>query len=84
MTKEEISGQIKSCLVDLYIAQQKYFESNEMYTNSIKALNITDKSSCKNVQISCEVANKETFVLVGKAKGEKWSLDESKSLTQIQ
>lgn len=80
---EQVSGQIKSCLVDLYIAQQKYFEYNATYTASVKELSITEKPACKGIQISFEIANKETFVLVGKSSGRQWTLDESKSLTQI-
>lgn len=80
----EVDGQIKSCLVDLYIAQQKYFEVNDIYASSIKDLKIGEKAACKGIQISCEVANSETFVLVGKSQGKHWILDESKSLTQVQ
>lgn len=84
VANEEVSGQIKSCLVDLYIAQQRFFETNAVYTSSVNDLKIGDKSACKGIQISCELANNETFILVGKSKGEHWTLDESKSLTQVQ
>lgn len=82
-TVAEVDGQIKSCLVDLYIAQQKYFEANDIYASSIKELKVSEKSACKGIQISCEVANSETFILVGKFHGKHWTLDESKALTQI-
>lgn len=80
----EVDGQIKSCLVDLYIAQQKYFEVNDIYASSIKDLKVSEKEACKGIQISCEIANGETFVLAGKSHGKHWTLDESKALTQIQ
>lgn len=84
LESSEVDGQIKSCLVDLFIAQQKYFEIFDVYASSIKELKISEKAACKGIQISCENANTETFVLVGKSQGKQWTLDESKSLTQIQ
>lgn len=83
-TSTEVDSQIKSCLVDLYIAQQKYFEVNDIYASSVKDLKISEKAACKGIQISCEIANAETFVIVGKARGKHWTLDESKALTQVQ
>lgn len=82
-SSEKVSTQIKSCLVDLYIAQQNYFEYNAVYSSSVQDLKVIDKQACKGIQISFEIANKETFVLVGKLNGEHWTLDESKSLTQV-
>lgn len=80
---DEVSAQIKSCLVDLYIAQQKYFESNETYTASMSELKITEMSACQRIAVTSDLANPQTFVLLGEMNGQQWALDESKSLTQL-
>lgn len=87
VVKEErfdYTGQIKSCLVDLYIAQLRFFETNDKYTSSIADLKVGQSEACKGIEVSCEMANKENFRVAGKLKGELWTLDESKSMTQIQ
>ncbi len=79
----DVDSRIKSCLVDLYIAQQKYFEVNDVYSASVNDLKVGEKVACKGIQISCEIANAETFVIAGQFQGKYWTLDESKALTQI-
>lgn len=80
---EKVTDQIKSCLVDLYIAQLKFFELNEKYSTSVSELRVSEIEPCQGVQVSFEVPTTDAFTLVGQLQGESWSLDESKSLTQV-
>lgn len=75
---------IKSCLVDLYIAQQKYLELNDTYAHSTSDLKLKSSKACGKIKISFAKANAENFTVVGQLENEQWSLDETKSLTQIQ
>ena len=79
---DQSSSKIKSCLVSIYLAQDNFHRINRRYAEASKELE--QINSCSGFVVSADYADKNEFRFVAKSDQKIWSVDDTKSIQEIQ
>lgn len=79
-----LTDKIKACLAGVYSSQISFHKAKGTYTPANDEFGLNRISTCKGLDVSADYANQSGFKFVAKAGDKVWSVDESKTMTEIQ
>jgi len=82
--KQDENVPVKSCLATLYNNQMDFHKKKGTYASKTEDLDLKAIKWCTNVDITSEFASKDAFKMMAKKGFSIWTVDQTKTITQIQ
>ena len=77
------SNVVKTCLAEVYKAQSRTRTNSAAYGTSVEQIGMSSSAVCKDVSLDFSNVQEKAFTVVGEHAGEKWSIDDGKTLRDL-